>query len=451
MAIKGKVCIELHNTITGEDRKIEGDNMVTNAIADYLNWLHDMKIFPVSSKDNPFLSQLPVATRLLGGLLIFSDALTEDATKFTIPNNKKILGYASNDSDNATISRGSYNSEESGQISTGYKHVWDFATSQCNGVISALSLTHREATKDMVNIRCYYDETSGQDLRLFRGMGDANYKAPLIQKNEYLYYATYVGNAAGTIKEIRIYKVINRLSDFKVADYVIGTDETVYPSELVTSISITDFPAGMSSQTVSSFTYTTDGKDYAYVAYIKNASGLIDYGKDINVVKIDLSDFTYTTKTITFPQNVYYRVYVSPDGTAFAHRASSGGTSYDTFYAYDLSTDNITTITTPETVATAQYGLTEYGLLYAYNSTSVGWLIYPDGTMVNLKNIPVGNAKPYIPFMSGKLLTGTATSGQAGIYFNLSNKYLGTIFNLSSAITKTAADTMKIIYTLTDA
>lgn len=433
MAIKGKVSIELHNTITGEDRKIEGDNMVTNALAEYFDDLHLVNVYGAGNDfdTNPFLGQLPISEKLLGGLLIFSDALEEDATKYTIPIGKKLLGLASDDSDNETISRGSYNPEESGKTSTGYKHVWDFATSQCNGVISALSLTHRETGKDIVTSKVYTKTSSYSEPNLRYPSNTVNRKGMLILKNGYMYYAYHES------QNIYIYKVKCDTTNFKLNDYVIGQTSATNPPELVTTIS--NISAGTQGAV-----YSTDGKDYAYALYTNNGAS---YATNVYVLKINLSDFSYTSKTITFPENVDYRCYVSPDGYVFAHRYNGSGS--DTVYIYNLSTDNITTVTLPNTVTMGQFGITEYGVGYAFNSSSKAWLIYPDGTLIHFKSISISTFRPYLPCVAGKLITGSYYQNVISLVF--SNHYLGTIFNLSSAITKTAADTMKIIYTLTDA
>lgn len=434
--MKGKVTIELKNTKTGESQKIEGDNMITNAIAEYLNNLHYMQYLGTGSQlqTNPCLAQLPIAEKLLGSLLIFSDSLVEDATKYTIPSNKKILGYAANDSDNETINRGSYNPNESGATLTGYKHVWDFSTSQCNGVISALSLTHREMGKEMVIPKIHYYFNSeygiGNEPTLSFPAGITNPKV-LILKNNYMYYAV-ISNG-----NINIYKISCKLSNFKVADYILGQTKTTSPSELIATI-----PYG----TANYYGFTTDGKDYAYMVCPSNNA---IYAQNLNVMKISLSDFSYTTKTITFEEAVECHAWVSIDGYVFAQKYNNSGNN--TIYIYNLSTDEIITATLPENVNMNYFGITEYGLAYAYKSSTKAWLIYPDGTIFSLKSFTTSGSRPYLPCIAGTLITSLTTTNSSNAYLCFSNHYLGTIYNLQAPIVKTNQDVMKITYELIDA
>ena len=64
------------------------------------------------------------------------------------PLTNPLIGYASDDANNTTdVRRGSRNLTESKIIDGGYRFVWDFATSQANGTISAICLTNTLAGK----------------------------------------------------------------------------------------------------------------------------------------------------------------------------------------------------------------------------------------------------------------------------------------------------------------
>mgnify|MGYP006923764568 CR=1 FL=1 len=75
----------------------------------------------------------------MGGILLYQNALEERADNIYAPLNNPLIGYASDDANNTEdIRRGSRNLTESKEVDGGYRFVWDFATSQANGTISAI-------------------------------------------------------------------------------------------------------------------------------------------------------------------------------------------------------------------------------------------------------------------------------------------------------------------------
>lgn len=141
--MKGKVTIELHDAKTGRlMQREEHHNLVTNALKYVLNC--ESSCGHVLEDD-----VFPIATRGLGGILLFDGKLTEDVNNVYMPGTgSHLIGYANGDTNTSDIHRGSYNSAESGEISGGYKSVWDFGTAQCNGTIAAVART--SSTPDRV-------------------------------------------------------------------------------------------------------------------------------------------------------------------------------------------------------------------------------------------------------------------------------------------------------------
>ena len=136
MAIKGSATIELTNA-DGTKQIIKHDNMITNAVADmFRSYMGDM---PLIHKLNFY--DYTYAGTIFGGLLLFNDILSDDASDYAIPSTK-IAGYASNTAYSGNdLSRGSRNIAESGLQEDGsYKLVWDFGTSQGNGTIQSIAL-----------------------------------------------------------------------------------------------------------------------------------------------------------------------------------------------------------------------------------------------------------------------------------------------------------------------
>ena len=140
--LKGKSVIELTDVHTGKKEIYEDENLVTEAVADVLNTNLQGIMY-----DNPQLDGqsgdawlLPVYSRLTGGILLYQDTIEEDPSVIYAPLDNPLVGYASNDVNTTEdVQRGSRNLTESKAVDGGFKYVWDFATSQANGTISAIA------------------------------------------------------------------------------------------------------------------------------------------------------------------------------------------------------------------------------------------------------------------------------------------------------------------------
>ena len=178
----GHTKIELTNVHTGEVEVVEKDNIVTNAVSrifqDYggrLN-LHKLMIQGETTTDSKH-SDLASASLLeffYGGLLLYDAALGSDANTFFAPASAHLVGSAVsgqvNTGENTT--RGSCNKTETNiDLDEGVAtFVYDFSTSQGNGIISSVCLTslmggfYSEAkTATPKNIGTAQNPTFGQD------------------------------------------------------------------------------------------------------------------------------------------------------------------------------------------------------------------------------------------------------------------------------------------------
>lgn len=136
MALKGTATIELTNA-DGSKEVIKHDNMITNALSDMCLSLRGetAAILKMTSLGDNY------AQTMFGGLLLFDEELNSDPNDYQIPT-AKITGYASQDAyAGLDLSRGSFNQSEGGvQPDGSYKFVWDFSTAQANGTIKSLGL-----------------------------------------------------------------------------------------------------------------------------------------------------------------------------------------------------------------------------------------------------------------------------------------------------------------------
>ena len=133
--LHGHTKIELTDVNTGKTEVHESDNIVTNAVRNvlrdnYLGMLDISKVTPLRE--------------MFSGVLCFGSTNTANVDNIRVPSevSNPLIAHAGNVA-HATASalRGNPNGVESGEITGGYKFVWDFSTSQGNGTISSLSLT----------------------------------------------------------------------------------------------------------------------------------------------------------------------------------------------------------------------------------------------------------------------------------------------------------------------
>lgn len=139
--LKGTTKIELTDVNTGGVEVFENRNMVTNALRDIFMPLG------LSQRPNRYFNEfVPYYSKLLGGILCFDTEIPEDADNYYPPAEANLIGCASYGVQNNTKNtfRGGFNQTESEiNLKDRYvKYVYDFATSQANGTISSVCLTH---------------------------------------------------------------------------------------------------------------------------------------------------------------------------------------------------------------------------------------------------------------------------------------------------------------------
>ena len=138
--LKGRTKIELTNVHTGKKEEYIHDNMITNAVADMLTG--DGVSLPRASCE-AFSNYNTIADDLFGGVMLWQEQLSSEASDYMLPLTNTCIGYATRDLENTTsknLKLGSFNASESSETLKEFKYVWDFTTNQANGQISAVSL-----------------------------------------------------------------------------------------------------------------------------------------------------------------------------------------------------------------------------------------------------------------------------------------------------------------------
>jgi hypothetical protein len=144
--MKGKSKIQLINPFTKKvEEEFENNNIITNAISNafavptqYQNQWHTNTNIKEYCKNLTSLY-----TKGLGGILLWSEEIAEDAETVYPPFNTQNVGYAGSAYSGAKTMRGSFNVNESGILAGGWRNVWDFGTDKINDVtFKCLTLTH---------------------------------------------------------------------------------------------------------------------------------------------------------------------------------------------------------------------------------------------------------------------------------------------------------------------
>ena len=145
LRVKANVKITLTNAKTGEQEIIEKHNMETNGIAEYLTNLGWM------NSDN--LTKSNLVKQMLGGILMFDDEISEDATIIKSPGGLNMIANGACEVSNGQTvgdptEMGSWIQESdtgSGWKDDGtYHFVWEWGLEQGNGTIASACLTSKE-------------------------------------------------------------------------------------------------------------------------------------------------------------------------------------------------------------------------------------------------------------------------------------------------------------------
>lgn len=468
--MKGKTKIILTNVETGEQEIHEDTNLITDALDKIIN-------IEMAMNQAPNTHLLPIATKALGGLMLFDGPLTEDSSNIHFPVEAHLVGYANQNTNTTDKYRGSYNAIESGKTDTGFVSVWDFGTTQANGTIKAIARTHAWGGACplvyYLSENCDYPNTGNPST-------DTSWY-PIRYDGEYLYMLK--GDSSTHL--MRLARVRIPCLRMGSADYS-GVERTY---EVIASWTTEVF----------SYTYYTSNRRYSYdvtvyadspYMYEDGMDGKIycmfhgvsnnrdtDYQYDMNYFTIRYDDESYDkSETVHAKLGLGNYAYDQNDarypGRNYGH-VHNGlyyilGNKRKTIHIIPL--DNIAAFRTVRILSDEDpdfiYSFSEispyaggvYFDVYHYTTSSYQYLagfLYPDGVYIVL-DISYGSSSDNRYRYYRTLDKDLTAWGYYGIgdgvtaYRAWVANYLGTINNLSTEIQKTAAQTMKIIYTLTD-
>lgn len=426
--LKGHTKIELTNVHTGKKEVVEKHNIVTNAIQDMLK---TYGIYSPAIFGNGVVCSNFDIKSCYGGLITWDGTIEENQENYKFkPYGVNAGAHAACDFVNAGTDPllGSYNSVESEITNNSAKFVYDFTTSQGNGVISCITLVSQEngyaGFNGISGISSYVDARVPNVLNGFNNMIPFPSENKLISVDKLLQRGT---TPTITITEYDAL-LSNTFSLFK------GT-APVKTSE--TTLGITDLcdytdPKLMESDTFPIY-YDDTTKTISVVLYepISNAVN------EVTIATINVLTREITKQKVNIPSWGYSDIY----GLHYKNYLIYG--TEDKMSIMNLTTGQIGSKTISINTAYSGdirkqiYPLNEYEFLYWHDYSYIN--AFPR-LLVNLKDMETKelSCSRYIyPNVGYSFLPGHPL-------------YFGTINNLDAPVTKTADKTMKIIYTLTE-
>lgn len=467
--LKGHATIELTDVKTGKKEIYKHHNLITNAPQEVLTYFS--KYYDYNILNRGFL---PIVEKLMGGIYLFDSSLQESAqnTQFPALSAAKLTGYAGNStSDGNDTKRGDFNISESGAIENGYKFVWDFGTDDANGEIASLALGHSVAGYHGYNINY---EAAWAASATNASNSDANYKG-IGAGQDTSRYGNYKAEFQNIVSfENDILTTVQKTStaNIDVKKYKIQSDNVGLFDTLFTVNLISEEHIAITETVMTEFPEFFDGGDgfyYGIVVITNNTANSV-----IKICKIQKDNLQYTGA----------QQYNLGFGAWAINRNSLGLCAISNGYIFMFGYKNLTrnTLNQIDVYKVSLNNPTEHELVctseyfYAQNNSGYGANI----TKLTNGNILANNAlidvngdyelldsgkkeggyfysSNYIHIITSEKLiferwdVRTSSFGsdsqQASVVPNL--WYLATINNLDAPVTKTAAKTMKITYTLT--
>lgn len=479
--IRGDAKIELFNAKTGKLENVtEEHNLVTNALAYIIN---------IEAARGAALSDnvLPIATKALGGIMLFDAELEESADNIHFPpKDAHLVGFASTNTGTNEL-QGSFNSVESGATDTGYVSVWDFGTSQANGTIKSVARTNWWAA---INPLRYY--MSGRGITKSGNPTSDAYFHPIRYDGEYLYMLKCYSNH--TMKEYRVrkpklrQKVADSPSRFENYEYVAEWDTLACEFEYLQS-RYDESDMRTVQYWADSPTLYFDGRDgyyyCAYAGYDKSRAA----GVTLNLFTIHYGDGSYEKSDFT-QINLQSAAYIGTSSYSEWDKTSQSWiyryanyindwTRYriSNGYLYLLQSGrkkilqvNLKNPADQQLVKIIDDSSSDYldslhGIrlngggtfftVYHYTTGSYEYrdgLLYEDGTYLLENFAGTNNQDDWYNDrrVNGDELEVFGYHSDVSVYQGFFAPYIGTIANLSNTIEKNASQTMKITYTLTD-
>lgn len=462
MRLKGTMVLELTDTATGEVEMVTEENMVTNAVNNILG-LNPMGIFYTAENlagGTPWNGNLlPICPNMIGGILLFSKVLEEDADNLYVKSDNLPVAYASNNvNSTANTARGSLNQTESKKLDNGYKFVWEFTPSQGNGTIAAVALTSAQGGANgfgsLVGDASTFLQLKDVDIR---NLAQAE-QMVLFETVEVDFEHDFLYSITSADTSVRIRKV--RLPIFSIGLNEKMDDSTCTVVEDTTLTTETFRFLGDYTK----YGEFMDGQDGYWYGFSNEGNSA---GNATMVwVKIKKDDYSFAEGQWTLSNAKLMDVGSRDGSSSYPERVVKCCVRNGYLYvpAYNKKGIYKINISDPSNVTLIEFGFTskwkplcETGSCEVYMTligdlivagdfqiTAADTVIHTQGSMrLNDSATPLFQYKQFLVNWGGSY-------GSEFRTMYLLTPYLATINNLSSAVVKTVDKTMKITYTLTE-
>lgn len=469
--MKGYTKIELYNLQTGQTEEHEDHNMVTNALAAFLQAAGMLDNHGCLSSDKVRVQ--PLWKMLLGGILLFDREIEENVDNLLPPEDIYMTGNGSYNYTHtgAVTELGNWNANESGiQEDGSLRLVWDFSTDQANGTIHCLCLTsapggfygygnHTSDTK--------YDATTVNNVTyesMFTGIEYSGQTMNHPMSNGYLYilYADmdhnsifYVDKDSITYDSGNPSKHWSNTGEILINQYHIGISkidirETKIVDMLMDTYHITvpdEIKQWITNKQTCKFTILVDENCTPYILFVNNTAGTITKNEQCKILKIK-DDYTTEVYTITNTSDI--RLQPCFENSKF-NNIYKGNlyTKGDGEYTY-LMKINLSDSTDITQIGTADSNI-HTTLIVGDNlfwATNGGYGRIVQNSLEKMNGRKAWGTK-IIPIKGNPLLYLFSNTTQNTFGFYRCNQYLATINNLDEPVIKTASKTMKVTYTIT--
>lgn len=449
--MKGKTIIELTDVKTKKKEVLKDDNLVTDVLEKILT-LNPNGLLTNINKDTFY----PIVEKIVGGILLFKDKITEDKNTSFVSTSNECIGYAGQvEGVQENPLQGSFNKQESKATSNGYKFVWDFGTSKANGKISSVCLTNSKAGGGYFGTKSNGETNRiklGEDKYLIKN-ADTEMKKKYVNVVEANFEENYIVSIVPESDHLRIIKSREPLLNFRLNDSLSFLNEK--------NITETKIKYKKSYGTYGVCIYV-DAENY-YLLKTSTSGGNTNVTKlKINKANNSIEETEFTLENVKI-ENIgsysldydYYRTIKSVLRGGYVYAVST-----DEKYVVKFAINNPVDVTKIEPKFTLKTG--------SVSSHTTGCGMYILGDMIIGTNFTIDKNDKVteiaqsdlstiecLPLSYGPFLLGYFANGESSgdkylrkvLY--LITPYSATINNLSKTVEKTADKTMKITYYLT--
>lgn len=449
--MKGKTIIELTDVKTKKKEVLKDDNLVTDVLEKILT-LNPNGLLTNINKDTFY----PIVEKIVGGILLFKDKITEDKNTSFVSTSNECIGYAGQvEGVQENPLQGSFNKQESKATSNGYKFVWDFGTSKANGKISSVCLTNAKAGGGYFGTKSNGETNRiklGEDKYLIKNT-DTEMKKKYVNVVEANFEENYIVSIVPESDYLRIIKSREPLLNFRLDDSLSFLAEK--------NITETKIKYKKSYGTYGVCIYV-DAENY-YLLKTSTSGGNTNVTKlKIKKANNSIEETEFTLENVKI-ENIgsysldydYYRTIKSVLRGGYVYAVST-----DEKYVVKFAINNPVDVTKIEPKFTLKTG--------SVSSHTTGCGMYILGDMIIGTNFTIDKNDKVteiaqsdlstiecIPLSYGPFLLGYFANGESSgdkylrkvLY--LITPYSATINNLSKTVEKTADKTMKITYYLT--